>query len=126
MSRKVFSLGLALVVGVSLVVVAGCRTGGSGKGGEAWVRLTDYAGGFSVLLPGRAKELVSTNGDAYGQAVAVHQWTVERGPGLAMSVFYNDFPGSALKVESVGSHKFFDEVPFPPFFGHCVLEFFHC
>ena len=75
---------------------------------SAWTLFTDYAGGFSVLMPMRPQESTIEQPSADGPPVKRHQFIVDPDPSIELGVIYNDFSLSLRNIQTVGSPSFFD------------------
>jgi len=75
---------------------------------SAWTIFTDYAGGFSVLMPMRPQESTIEQPSTDGPPVKRHQFIVDPDPSIELGVIYNDFSISLPNIQTVGSPSFFD------------------
>ena len=69
---------------------------------SAWTLFTDYAGGFSVLMPMRPQESTIEQPSADGPPVKRHQFIVDPDPSIELGVIYNDFSLSLRNIQTVG------------------------
>lgn len=71
---------------------------------------SDAAGGFSVLMPMRPKEIIERQPGTNGPPVEIHEFTVNPRPSLELTVMYNDFPKSLPNVWAIGTPSWFNAV----------------
>ena len=90
--------------------VSACSTPSNGTQQRAWSVFTDTAGGFSVLMPARARENVKWQPNSNGPPVQCHEFIVTPDASTELGIVYNDFSPALSNIRTIGSGSFFDAV----------------